>query len=72
MCRHSQNESAPTVASTDQGPCPYCGTVYKLKEGEALGGLLATIGQMAKPVLHGCGRPRGVSASCGVCGRTRA
>ena len=26
------------VASTGEGKCPYCGTVYKLKEGEHFGG----------------------------------
>ncbi len=25
------------VAGTGQGKCPYCGTVYKLKEGEHFG-----------------------------------
>jgi uncharacterized Zn-finger protein len=25
------------VASTGQGKCPYCGTVYRLKEGEVVG-----------------------------------
>ena len=25
------------VASTGEGKCPYCGTVYRLKAGEALG-----------------------------------
>jgi len=25
------------IASTGEGKCPYCGTVYKLKAGEVLG-----------------------------------
>ena len=25
------------VATTGQGRCPYCGTVYRLKEGEVVG-----------------------------------
>jgi uncharacterized Zn-finger protein len=26
------------LSHTGEGTCPYCGTVYKLKEGETLGG----------------------------------
>ena len=53
------------VAKTGEAKCPYCGTVYKLKAGEHVGGHPSKRPHHRAPMDWGCGDDRTLAAPLG-------